>query len=434
MEKVPEKKKKAEISAKLLNKVFADAIDEIRPEKYLPRYVPEPVAGENIVIAVGKGAQAMAAVFVKHFKGKPKGVVVTPDKVAASDQVAGFDYLAASHPLPDENSLKAGTLVFKMIKDLGRKDQVVLLLSGGGSSLLCLPATGVTLTAKRDIYRALLDSGAPISDINCVRRELSALKGGRLALAAQPARVTTVAVSDVPGDYSHDIGSGPTVVSPTGSAEASNVLRRWGIKVPGSVSARLRTGSKKISKNQLAASTFHLGASPRIALEAACRSLEAAGFATVNLGSCLTGEAREVASAVAGIARGICSEQCLAKLPVALVSGGEVTVNVGDHGVNGRGGPSCEFATALALKMRHLPNSMLLAVDTDGIDGNSGAAGAIVTAAVCSSPTDRKAAAAALDRHSTAAFLERHGCLLKSGPTGVNVNDLRILLLGEPSA
>ncbi|MCY4325937.1 MAG: DUF4147 domain-containing protein [Betaproteobacteria bacterium] len=424
-------KKKAEISARLLKQVFADAIDEVRPEKYLPRYVPAPVAGDNILIAVGKGAQEMAKVFAKHFKGKPKGLVVTPDKVVVADQVAGLDYLTASHPLPDESSLKAGTIVAKMIKDLGRKDQVVLLLSGGASSLLCLPATGVTLTAKRDIYRGLLDAGAPISDINCVRRALSGLKGGRLALLAQPARVTTVAVSDVPGDYPHDIGSGPTVVSPSGSVEASNVLRRWGIKIPGSVSARLRTGGKKITKNQLAASSFHLGASPRIALEAACKSLSAAGFATINLGSCLTGEAREVASAIAGIARGICSEQCLAKLPVALVSGGELTVSVGDHGGSSRGGPNCEFATALALKMRHFPNSMLLAVDTDGIDGNASAAGAIVTAALCSSQADRKAAATSLDKHSTAAFLERHGCLLKPGPTGVNVNDLRVLLLGK---
>ena len=371
------------------------------PERIVPAHLPEPPPGRTILLALGKAAVPMARAVEAHWPGNLTGLAVT--RHGSAEPLPRVEVIEAAHPVPDQSSVAAAERLLAMARSAGADDLVLVLLSGGASALACLPGDGLTLADKQRVTTELLQSGAPIAEINCVRRHLSRFKGGRLAAAAAPARLVTLAISDVLGDNPADIGSGPTVADPTNIADAQAVLRRYGVPPPlhgWSETEKQVTGEYRI----IATSADALAA----AADKACRL----GYRPVIF-EC-AGEAREVAAEHARLA-------VEAPPGTALISGGELTVTVRG---NGSGGPNHEYALAAALALRGT-NIRGLAADTDGIDGNSHAAGAYSDGATV---TDIAAAEAALAANNSAAYLASRQALFVTGPTGTNVNDLRILL------
>jgi hydroxypyruvate reductase len=372
------------------------------PERVVPEHLPEPPRGRTLVLAVGKAAVEMAHAVETRWSAPLFGLAVAPKSDGGG--LHRIDVMAAAHPVPDAASVAAARRLLALAQAAGPDDLVLVLLSGGASALACLPAEGLVLEEKRRLTAALLRSGADITEINCVRRHLSSLKGGRLALAARPARLTTRAISEVLGDAPEDIGSGPTVADGTTVEDAKAVLRRYAIEAPAqgwSESAKSVPGD------------YRLLASGKDALAAAAGEARRLGYAPLVVES--RGEAREVAREHAALA--------LAAPPgTALISGGELTVTVCG---GGRGGPNQEYALAAAMM---LAGSRVrgLAADSDGIDGRSEAAGAFFDG---SSVADAGEAAAALAANDSGTFFSRRGSLFVTGRTGTNVNDLRILLL-----
>ena len=329
--------------------------------------------------------------------------------------------IEAGHPLPDAAGRQAASRFLAAARDLTADDLLLFLVSGGASALLAEPAEGLGLDEKAAINRALLKAGAPIGDMNCLRKHLSAVKGGRLAAAAVPARVATLAISDVPGDDPAIIGSGPTVADPTSCSDALMVAERYGIELPAPARAALEDGSWesiKLGDRCFDNAIYTIVARPADALEAAAVRASSEGLVVRNLGDDLEGEARELAAAHARLAR----------QPGVLISGGETTVTL--SGSSGRGGRNCEYLLALALALDEAPNVHAIACDTDGIDGTEDAAGA------CIGPnTLRRARAVGLDArrmlrdHDSYEFFERLGDLIVTGPTRTNVNDFRAVLI-----
>jgi hydroxypyruvate reductase len=376
----------------------------------LPPHLPSPPPGRTILLAIGKAAGGMAKLVEQQWQGPLSGLCVDRMRVP---ELVRIDSLAAAHPVPDESSVAAGRRLLALAHQAQRADLVLVLLSGGASALACVPGAGLSLAGKRAVTEALLRSGAAVSEINCVRRHLSDLKGGRLARAAQPARVVTLAISDVVGGRPEDIGSGPTAPDPTSLDEARAIAARYGCDPGRGWSESIEPGEAESWNLE-----YRIVARNDDALDAAAAQARALGYAPLLLPA-VTGEAREVVGEHARLALAQTGR-------TALISGGELTVTVTGKG---RGGPSQEYALALAEALRGAPGIHALAADTDGIDGAGAAAGAFAAP-----DTLPRAAALGLDpaqalqRNDSGSFFAALGDLFVTGPTGTNVSDLRIVL------
>ncbi|PAU63236.1 glycerate kinase [Pseudomonas sp. PIC25] len=415
----------------LLRDLFASAIDAAHPRQVLADHLPADRSGRAIVIGAGKAAAAMAEAIEKAWQGEISGLVVTRYEHGADCRK--IEVVEAAHPVPDDAGERVARRVLEMVSGLSESDRVIFLLSGGGSSLLALPAEGISLQDKQAINKALLRSGATIGEMNCVRKHLSAIKGGRLAKACWPASVYTYAISDVPGDEATVIASGPTVADPTTSAEALAILARYGIDIPAHVRAWLqdpRSETVKPGDPVLSRSHFQLIARPQQSLDAAAERARAAGYTPLILGD-LEGESREVAKVHAGIARQIVQYGQPIQPPCVILSGGETTVTVRG---NGRGGRNAEFLLSLTESLKGLPGVYALAGDTDGIDGSEDNAGALMT-------PDSYARAAQLGLNARDELENNDGygyfaaldSLIVTGPTRTNVNDFRAILIEKPA-
>ncbi len=409
--------------------IFDAAVAAADPRLVLARHLPARPAGRCVVVGAGKSAAVMAAALEEAWPDVPlSGVVVTRYDHAVPTR--HIRVIEASHPVPDGNSEMGARAVLAAVQGLGPDDLVLALISGGGSALLALPAEGLTLADKQAVNRALLASGATISEMNAVRKHLSAIKGGRLAAAAFPARVVTLAISDVPGDDPAVIASGPTVPDPTSYADARALVARYGIAPSAAVTARLAAGADETPKpGSLPHASFGLIATPAMALQAAAATARSLGLAPLILGDALEGESREMGTLMAGIARSIRSHALPLAAPAVLLSGGETTVTIG-RGPAGRGGRNTEFLLGLAIALNGDGGIWAAAGDTDGIDGTEDAAGALVTP-----DTLARARAAGLDprgilaAHDSYGLFDTIGDLIRTGPTLTNVNDIRAILV-----
>jgi glycerate 2-kinase len=413
---------------RLLREMFDAAVAAAQPEKTVQRFMPAPPKGRTIVVGAGKASAAMAKTFEDHWQGPLEGLVVT--RYGHGAPTRHIRIVEAAHPVPDAAGAKAAEEILQLVQGLTSDDLVVALISGGGSALLTLPATGITEQEKREVNRALLASGAPIHEMNCLRKHLSRIKGGRLAAAAFPARLETLVISDVPGDDVSAVASGPTVADPTTFADARAIIARHGITVPPSVWRHLEASADETPKPgdaRLARATTHLIASPQTSLEAAAEVARRRGVTPIILGDALEGEAREVGFVMAGMARQARNFGQPLKPPCVLISGGETTVTVKGSGAGGR---NVEFLLALATKLGGAADIHALAADTDGIDGAREVAGAFITP-----DTLARARAAGLDPWAMLAnndahtFFERLSDQVVTGPTLTNVNDFRAILV-----
>ncbi len=415
----------------LLREMFDAAIASADPEFVLPPYLPPPPPGRTLVIAAGKAAFKMAAVVEAHWPaGKPlSGIAVTRHGSGACN-LPRIQVIEASHPVPDQASQDAAVAILAETKMLGPDDLALCLISGGGSSLMALPLAGISLAEKRQINRELLKSGASISEMNCVRKHLSAIKGGRLTQAIAPARLVTLVISDVPGDDLTVIASGPTVPDPTTQAQAREVLARYGITPPASVLAALQDPHHETPKpgdGAFAHVETRIIATPQAALEAAARVARQAGFHPLILGDALEGEAREVGKLMAGIARQVIRHDQPVPAPCVLISGGETTVTVRG---SGRGGRNVEFLLALAIGLDGLPGTFAIAGDTDGVDGAADIAGAVIDPSTLRRALTRGVnPRESLGNNDGHGFFEALGDQIVTGATQTNVNDFRAILV-----
>lgn len=423
----------------LLKRMFAAAVTAADPAHCLPPHLPEGHRGRLVVVGAGKAAASMAAAVEDHWAGPLEGLVVTRygHRVPQRGAPARIEVVEAAHPVPDEAGRHAAQRMLDSLRGLNENDLVLALVSGGGSALLAAPAPGVTLEDKRALTSALLASGASIHEMNTVRKHLSAIKGGRLAQAARPARVLTLAISDVAGDDPEVIASGPTVADPATCADALAVLDRYRIAIPVGLRQRLLSGELETPKPgdaSLSRSEFRLIASPARALEAAAEVARRSGVTPLLLGDEIEGEAREVARALAGIARSCARRGMPLPAPCVLLSGGETTVTLATRhesgGCGGRGGRNSEFLLALAIALDGMPGIHALAADTDGIDGSENNAGALIAPNTLARARELGSnARAMLDGHDAWGFFDRLGDLLVTGPTLTNVNDFRAILV-----
>jgi glycerate 2-kinase len=416
--------------------LYAAAVAAVSAEKclppYLQPYLPQPAAlpgsGRTLVIGAGKGAAAMAKAVEEHWPGELSGLVVT--RYGHGAACRRIEVVEAAHPVPDEAGRDAARRMLQMVQGLTEQDLVLCLISGGGSSLLALPADGITLQQKQAINKALLKSGAAITEMNCVRKHLSAIKGGRLALACAPARVVTLLISDVPGDDPAIIASGPTLPDASTSAEALAILRKYAIEVPPAVRQHLESAVAETPKPgdpRFARNRHHVIATAQHALEAAAAAARMAGITPYILSDAIEGEARDIGVMHAALARQVALRNQPFVRPCVLLSGGETTVTVrGD----GRGGRNAEFLLSLVSALAAEPAIHAIACDTDGIDGSEDNAGA------CCGPDSLARAAALglqprkmLENNDGYGFFSALGDLVVSGPTRTNVNDFRALLI-----
>jgi hydroxypyruvate reductase len=412
----------------MLRRMFAAAINAAQPAHCMAGHIPEPPRGRLIVIGAGKGAAAMAQAFESLYPGDLSGLVVT--RYGYAVPTSRIEILESSHPVPDMAGVQAAQRIFEQVQGLTTDDLVVALISGGGSALLAAPIEGVTLADQQAINQTLLQSGASISEMNCVRRHLSAIKGGKLAAACFPARVITLLISDVPGDDPWNISSGPTVADPTTCEDALAILRRRGIEVPPHVLEVLTSGRGETVKPddpRMAGHEVIQIAGPQQALEAAAEVARAAGVTPHILGNAIEGESRDVAKVMAGIALQVATQEQPFQTPCVLLSGGETTVTVRGKG---RGGRNVEFLLALAIALRGQARIYAIAGDTDGVDGQEEIAGACITP-----DTLARAQALGISAEDSLAnndghgFFEALGDAVITGPTHTNVNDLRAILI-----
>lgn len=416
----------------LLAAMFRAAVAAADPAVLVPRFLPARPKGRTIVIGAGKASAAMARAFEQAWdsrgSGPIEGLVVT--RYGHGAPCERIEIVEAAHPVPDAAGRAAAGRILEKMRGLTPDDLVVGLISGGGSSLLALPARGLTLDDKQEINRRLLKSGADITEINTVRKHLSAIKGGRLAAAAAPARVVTLLISDVPGDDPWVIASGPTIPDPTTFADARAILARYGIDGSPAVLAHLRAAVEETPKPgdaRFVGHAVHMMATPQRSLEAAAEVARAAGIAPLILSDRIEGESREVARVMAGIAQQAKAHGQPVAPPAVLISGGETTVTVSG---TGRGGRNVEFLLALAVALRGLPGVHAVAGDTDGVDGAEEIAGAFIDPTTLARARalglDSAAALADNDGHG---YFEALGDQLITGPTLTNVNDFRAVLV-----
>ena len=408
--------------------LFDAAVAAARPGPWFRDFLPDPPKGRTVVVGAGKAAASMAQAVEALWPEPLDGVVIT--RYGHGAPTERIRVVEASHPVPDAAGRKAAEEILGLASGLGEDDLLLCLISGGGSALLTLPAEGLDLEDKRAVTGALLRCGATISEINCVRKHLSAIKGGRLAAAAAPARVVTLAISDVPGDDPAVIASGPTVPDPTTYADARAVLAKYGITPPAAVARRLEAAGDETPKPgdpRLARSGLQMVSRPQDALEAAARVARKAGYAPLILGNAIEGEARDVALVHAGIARQVIEHGQPIAAPCVLLSGGETTVTVRGEG---RGGRNAEFLLALAVALEGRPGVWGVAGDTDGIDGSEDNAGAVLgpdsLERAAQAGLDAKALLAGNDAYG---FFSGLGDLHMTGPTLTNVNDFRAIVI-----
>ncbi len=426
--------KQAPSPRQLLRQMFDAAVASAQPSVCVPPHLPDAasVRGRLVVVGAGKAAAAMAQAVEQHWPRTVSGLVVTRHGHAVPCRQV--QVVEAAHPVPDAAGEAAASRMLALVQGLGADDFVLCLVSGGGSSLLPLPAQGLTLQDKQAISRALLASGASISEMNTVRRHLSRIKGGRLAAACHPARVLSLLISDVPRDRVVDIASGPTVADPTTCADALEIVHRFGIALPAAARELLESGrgeSVKPGDRRLARAETRIIAAPQMALEAAAAVARRAGYAACVLGDAIEGEARELGKVLAGIALQVAERgQPLQPLCV-LLSGGEATVTL--HG-NGRGGRNVECLLSLGIALEGHPRIHALAADTDGVDGIEEIAGATL-----GPDTLQRAWALGLRPRDRLAANDGHGFFsavdesVVTGPTLTNVNDFRAILIEADS-
>ena len=414
----------------LLRGLFDAALGAADPAKAVPRHLPTVPkgGGRTVVVGAGKAAAAMAKAVEERWGSPLGGLVVTRyDHGLRCDRI---EVVEAAHPVPDAAGRQAAARILDLVQGLSAEDLVICLVSGGGSALMALPVDGITLEDKQAVVRALLRSGADIAEMNCVRKHLSAVKGGRLAAAAAPARVVTLAISDVPGDNPAVIASGPTVPDPTTFGEARGILAKYGIKPPPAVARHMAQEPEETPKAgdpRLDTAEFRLIARPQDALEAAAQTAREQGVTPVILGDAIEGEAREVARVLAGVAAQVARHGQPAAAPAVLLSGGETTVTVRG---TGRGGRNAEFLLALAVALDGRAGVHAIACDTDGIDGTEDNAGAVIgpdtLARAGALGIDPKERLADNDAYSLFKALDD---LVVTGPTLTNVNDFRAILV-----
>jgi glycerate 2-kinase len=412
----------------LLRRMFDAAIASAQPALCIPRHLPPAPRGRLLVIGAGKASAAMAQAVEQNWRGDLSGLVVT--RYGYAVPCKQIEIVEAAHPVPDAAGMRAAQRMLELVGGLTADDMVLCLISGGGSALLPLPAKGLTLDAKQNLSRALLASGATISEINCVRRHLSAVKGGRLAAASHPAQMLTLLISDVPGDHPLDIASGPTVADPTTSADALSILRRYGIELPRAVLNLLESGraeSVKPGDPRLGGARALIIATPQMALEAAAEVAREAGITVHILSDAIEGEARDVGKVFAGIAHQVAERNQPFAAPCVLLSGGETTVTVRG---SGRGGRNAEYLLALGIALEGHARIHALAGDTDGVDGQEEIAGAYLSpdsleraCALGFKPTDM------LDNNDAHSFFGALKDSVITGPTLTNVNDFRAILI-----
>jgi glycerate 2-kinase len=419
----------------VLQALFDAALAAADPQRALERRLPAPVPGRTFVVGAGKASAAMARAFETLWSGPVEGLVVT--RYGHAIPCERIEIVEAGHPVPDAAGEAAARRIIELAHGLGPEDQLVFLASGGGSALLSLPAPGLSLADKQTVTQALLRSGAAIAEINTVRKHLSAIKGGRLAAAAAPARVVTLAISDVPGDDPAVIASGPTVPDPTTYAEARAILANYRIDPPPAVSDHLSRSADETPKPDdpiFARTRYELVASPQESLRAAAEAALAAKIQPIVLSDRIEGEAREVARVHAAIALQLRAGhfrvgERIVKPPAMLLSGGETTVTVRG---GGRGGRNVEFLLALAVALDGAAGIAALACDTDGIDGTEDNAGAILYPDSVARAAGRGISAkAALADNDGYGFFAALGDLIVTGPTLTNVNDFRAILISD---
>ena len=414
-----------------LRALFDAAVAAADPRIVLAQHLPpKPTKGRTIVVGGGKSAAVMAAALEDAWPDVAmQGVVVT--RYGHAVPTKRIEVIEAAHPVPDANSQKGAQRLLQAVQGLTADDLVIALISGGASALLAAPAPGLTLEDKQAINKALLACGANITEMNAVRKHLSAIKGGRLAAAAAPARIVTMAISDVPGDDPAVIGSGPTVPDRTTFADARALIARYGIVPSPAAAARLAQDADETPKpGSLPRTEFRMIATPLMALQATAKAAAAMGFTPVILGDALEGESKEMGTVMAGIARSIRDHGYPVKAPAVLLSGGETTVTLG-AGPYGHGGRNTEFLAGLAVALDGAPGIWAMAADTDGVDGMDEVAGAILTpdtlVRLKAQGLDARTMLAGHDSHT---LFKSVGDLIVTGPTLTNVNDIRAVLIG----
>ncbi|WP_174254874.1 glycerate kinase [Acidisphaera sp. S103] len=413
-----------------LRALFDTAVAAADPRTVLARHLPpKPVSGRCIVVGGGKSAAVMAAALEDAWPDVVlEGTVVT--RYGHAVPTRRIEVIEASHPVPDANSERGALRLLERVRGLTKDDLVIALMSGGASALLAAPVAGLTLLDKQAINRALLACGANITEMNAVRKHLSAIKGGRLAAAAAPARVVTLAISDVPGDDPAVIGSGPTVPDATTFAEARALIARYGIVPSPAVAARLARDDDETPKpGSLPRVEFRMIATPMMALDAMAAKARTLGLTPLILGDALEGEASQMGTVMAGIARSVRTHGQPLRAPAVLLSGGETTVTMTGK-ATGRGGRNTTFLLGLAIALDGAPGIWATSGDTDGIDGMDEIAGALLTPDTLSRAGAKGLdARAMLAGHDSHGFFEAVGDLIVTGPTLTNVNDIRAILI-----
>ncbi len=407
----------------LLGALCDAAIAAAQPSVCLPAHLPPPPKGRTIVVGAGKASAAMAAAVEANWQGPLEGLVLT--RYGHGCACEHIEIVEAAHPVPDLAGFDAAARIHALVQGLTPDDLVLCLISGGGSALLSAPAAGISLAEKQAVNKALLACGAPIGEMNCLRKHLSAIKGGRLAASAYPAKVVSLLISDVPGDDPSTVASGPTVADPTTRADALAILDKYNLDVAPSVRAFLETQAAETPKPgdaRLATTDTRMIATPRMSIEAAASIAREHGYHVIDLGDDLEGEARDVGAAHAKVA-------LETKGPAIILSGGETTVTLKG---NGRGGRNAEYALALAIGLAGAKNVSAVAIDTDGIDGSEDNAGARVLPDVLNRARDKGLDAQAMLANNDAyGFFAATGDLVMTGPTLTNVNDFRAIIVGN---
>ncbi|MGK7654654.1 glycerate kinase type-2 family protein [Roseovarius sp. B08] len=400
-----------------LRRLFDRAVEVADPMQSLAAHLPPRPEGRLVVIGAGKASARMAEA-VEAAYGPCEGLVIT--RYGYARPCDGIEIVEAAHPVPDQAGVDATRRMLALLDTCGEGDTVLALISGGGSALLCAPATGITLNEKQALTDALLASGAPIGAINGIRKQISAVKGGKLAAAAHPARMLALLISDVPGDNPGDIASGPTVGDTGTQARALETLNRWNVTPSPSITDYLNAGGNPLPPDDPRLSTVEnvIYAAPSQSLAAAAEIAEAEGIEVQILGDALEGEARDVAAKHATLAR-----KAQGNKPVLLLSGGELTVTRRGNGI---GGPNAEYCLALAIALDGAPGIHALACDTDGVDGAAEVAGAVISPDTLTKAPDAADALAINDAHG---FFGRIGDQVVTGPTLTNVNDFRAILV-----
>lgn len=408
----------------LLRSLFDTAIDAANPIRAVEANLPDPPRGRTVVIGAGKASIQMALAVERAWQGPIEGFVVAPHGYPSS--LRRIETCHGGHPIPDAGSLAAADRALELAKTLSPDDLLIALISGGGSALMTKPAPGLTMAEKLSVTSALLKSGANIAELNCVRKHLSGVKGGRLARAANGARIHTLILSDVPGDDPAIVASGPTVPDPTHKADAVRIVERYRMALPDSVRQWLAAPDEERFETSMR-NDIRVIVSPEVSFQAAAARAKEAGLNVLYLGDRIEGEAREVAKVHAALALHVKLRNAPLRKPCLILSGGETGVTVrGD----GRGGRNVEFALALAIALAGETGIHALAGDTDGIDGLEKVAGAIVTP----DTLDRARAlgldaTAYLERNDAHGFFEKLGDQVITGPTQTNVNDFRAILI-----